>query len=91
MGKGGVESSLGLESQCVHEATKIFDLPLIRLFPPSHRRNNRPTQNTMVNARFFGFWMIVESHRKVIIILIQVLFFPVVELLANVKFGYHRC
>jgi len=42
-------------------------IPVLRL-PSSTASSNQPTQNTMVNARFSGHRMIVESHRNKIII-----------------------
>ena len=41
----------------------MLAIPVLRL-PSSTASSNQPTQNTMVNARFSGHRMIVESHRK---------------------------
>ena len=48
---------------CTLMLRTMLVIPVLRL-PSSTASSNQPTQNTMVNARFSGHRMIVESHRK---------------------------
>ena len=48
---------------CTFILRTMLVIPVLRL-PSSTASSNQPTQNTMVNARFSGHRMIVESHRK---------------------------
>lgn len=62
MPKGQSKSWCG-KPACTLTLRTMLVIPVLRL-PSSTASSNQPTQNTMVNARFSGHRMIVESHRK---------------------------